>query len=238
MSDQATKSILLVDDDVRLCEMISDFLSNHGFIISVCHNGEEAIERIDRDAPDLVVLDLMLPGVDGLSVCREVRGRYQGQILMLTALDDSVDEIAGLETGADDYMSKPVSPRLLLARVRTLFRRQPSGAVLSDEVQEVEVISIDDLVVDKSNREVRLRSETVRMTSTEFDLLWILVSNAGQALSRDWLHEKMYRLDLTPSDRRIDLLVSRLRKKLGDDTNEPFYLKTVRGQGYLMGKGR
>lgn len=237
MSDQSTKSILIVDDDVRLCEMISDFLSKHEYRISSCHNGEAAIALIDSEAPDLVILDLMLPGVDGLSVCREVRTRFTGQILMLTALDDSVDEIAGLETGADDYMSKPVSPRLLLARVRTLFRRNPVGGAAADAAEQ-EVISIDKLVVDKSNREVVLDSEVLRMTSTEFDLLWILVSNAGKALSRDWLHEKMYRLDLTPSDRRIDLLVSRLRKKLGDDTANPFYLKTVRGQGYLMGKGR
>jgi len=236
MSDQSTKSILIVDDDVRLCEMISDFLAKHEYRISSCHNGEDAIALIDSDAPDLVILDLMLPGVDGLSVCREVRTRFTGQILMLTALDDSVDEIAGLETGADDYMSKPVSPRLLLARVRTLFRRNPIGAAAA--IEELEVITIDQLVVDKSNREVVLDSEVLRMTSTEFDLLWILVSNAGKALSRDWLHEKMYRLDLTPSDRRIDLLVSRLRKKLGDNTANPFYLKTVRGQGYLMGKGR
>lgn len=237
MNDPVAKSILIVDDDIRLCEMISDFLSNHGFKIDLCHNGEDAIALIDSSAPDLVILDLMLPGVDGLSVCREVRGRYQGQILMLTALDDSVDEIAGLETGADDYMSKPVSPRLLLAHIRTLFRRQPTNIASVDEKQQ-EVISIDDLVVDKSNREVRMHDKVVRMTSTEFDFLWLLVSHAGEALSRDWLHEKMYRLDLTPSDRRIDLLVSRLRKKLGDDTANPAYLKTVRGQGYLIGKGR
>lgn len=235
MSDIPTTKILVVDDDVKLCEMIASYLSNHDFVISVCHSGDEALELIRDTSPDLVILDLMLPGMDGLSVCREVRGEFKGAILMLTALDDSADEITGLEIGADDYLSKPVSPRLLLARVRSMLRR-PSGPI--NEPHPREAVTINELVVDKSNREVTLQLVPVRMTTTEFDLLWILASHAGSALSREFLHEKMYKLDLDPSDRRIDLLVSRLRKKLKDDTSTPVYIKTVRGQGYLMGTGK
>lgn len=237
MSELPAKRVLVVDDDIRLCEMISDYLSKHDYDISTCHDGETAIKMIESENPELVILDLMLPGVDGLSVCREVRATFTGQILMLTALDDPVDEITGLEIGADDYMSKPVSPRLLLARVRTLLRRVPETAETVHPTK-FDTVAIDDLNVDYANRDVQLNGTPVRMTSTEFDLLWLLVCNAGSPLSRELLHEKMYRLDLTPSDRRIDLLVSRLRKKLGDDPSNPHYLKTVRGKGYQMGKGK
>lgn len=235
MSDSSPPKILVVDDDVKLCEMIASYLSTHEFSITVCHSGDAALTLIRQFAPDLVILDLMLPGVDGLSVCREVRGDFGGRILMLTALDDTADEITGLEIGADDYLAKPVSPRLLLARVRTLLRR-PASAV--PDSSDRETVAINDLIVDISNREVSLKQQVIRMTTTEFDLLWILASNAGKPLSREYLHEQMYHLDLVPSDRRIDLLVSRLRKKLSDDTATPVYIKTVRGKGYQMGSGK
>lgn len=234
---ETASSILVVDDDMDLCSLITDYLSRHDFILDSCHTGSEAIDRIVNNKPDLVILDLMLPGVDGLAVCREVRGEYRGQILMLTALDDQADEIAGLEIGADDYLTKPVSPRLLLARVRTLMRRQIIAEIPRQESQE-SVVVLGELKVDRANREASLAGESLRMTTTEFDLLWLLASHAGEPLSREVLHQHMYRLELEPNDRRIDLLVSRLRKKLGDDTTQPQYLKTVRGKGYQMGTGQ
>jgi len=224
--------ILLVDDDIRLCTMISDYLSEQAYDVTVCHTGIAAIKLIGELNPDLVVLDLMLPGIDGLTVCREVRSSYSGKILMLTALEDTSEEITGLEIGADDYIIKPVKPRLLLARIRTLLRR---GASTQDATTEI--IKIEALTVDKSNREVSLSGNTIAMTTTEFDLLWLLASNAGDSVTRETLHESIFRLDLTPDDRRIDLLVSRIRKKIGDSSANPHYIKTVRGRGYLMGKG-
>ncbi len=234
---ETTPTILVVDDDVELCSLITNYLSNHDFQLTSCHTGVDAIERIVNEKPDLVILDLMLPGVDGLAVCREVRGEFRGQILMLTALDDQADEIAGLEIGADDYLTKPVSPRLLLARIRTLLRRRVTDEKTITTLEESTIV-LGELEVDQANREVRLAQKPLRMTTTEFDLLWMLASHAGEPLSREVLHQKMYRLELEPNDRRIDLLVSRLRKKLGDDTAQPHYLKTVRGKGYQMGTGR
>ncbi len=228
--------ILVVDDDPDLCRLITEYLSQHDFDISSCHSGSDAIERILQEQPTLVILDLMLPGVDGLGVCREVRSDYNGLILMLTALDDQADEIAGLEIGADDYLTKPVSPRLLLARIRTLLRRHGESTETTTAVDSP-LIVLGHLEIDQANREVRLADQVVPLTTTEFDFLWLLASHSGKPLSRETLHQNMYRLDLEPSDRRVDLLVSRLRKKLGDDTAQPHYIKTVRGRGYQMGTG-
>jgi two-component system response regulator RstA len=213
--------------------MISDYLATHGYQVDTCHRGDDAINVILETAPDLVVLDLMLPGTDGLSVCREVRSQYTGKILMLTALDDTVEEITGLETGADDYLTKPVSPRLLLARVRLQLRKPESAQLI-----EKESITLGSLTVDRENREVTCEGSAVRLTTTEFDLLWILATSAGKPISRESLHECMFRLEQTPEDRRIDLIISRIRKKLGDSSANPQYVKTIRGQGYLLGTGR
>lgn len=233
MTQSYTQSVLVVDDDQRLCAMISDYLTNHGYQVNTCYNGDDAIHLINEYSPDLVILDLMLPGTDGLSVCREVRASYRGKILMLTALDEVTEEITGLEIGADDYMTKPVSPRLLLARIRSLLRR----VELAGENSTQRVI-LGDLIVDSGNREVTLNDQPIRLTTAEFDLLWILAQQAGQSVQRDTLHETLFRLELTPDDRRIDLIVSRIRKKLGDNPVSPRYLKTVRGMGYLLGTGR
>lgn len=229
--------LLVVDDDVRLCEMIASYLSNYDYEVSSCHSGDVAIEQIQTTSPDLVILDLMLPGTDGLSVCRAVRSDYPGRILMLTALDDSADEIAGLETGADDYMAKPVSPRLLLARVRTLLRRTDSSAS-SESVIKEDKIALNDIAIDASSRSVTVHGSRVKLSTTEFDLLWLMAKESGTVLSREHLHACIYRLDLSPTDRRIDLLVSRLRRKLGDDSTDPQLLKTIRGKGYLLSPGQ
>ncbi len=229
--------LLVVDDDVRLCEMIASYLSNYEYEVSSCHSGDVAIELIRTTAPDLVILDLMLPGTDGLSVCRAVRNDYLGRILMLTALDDSADEIAGLETGADDYMAKPVSPRLLLARIRTLLRRT-DGATTSNSSSTDDKIALNDIAIDASSRSVTVQGSPIKLSTTEFDLLWLMAKESGTVLSREHLHASIYRLDLSPTDRRIDLLVSRLRRKLGDDSTDPQLLKTIRGKGYLLSPGQ
>ena len=222
--------ILLVDDDESLNRLVQQYLEGQGFRVSVVTDGIAAVQAIDQHAPDLVILDLMLPGQDGLSVCREVRPRYSGAILMLTALDDDIDEVAGLETGADDYLSKPVRPRVLLARIRALLRRGESS-VVSNSVDE---ITTAHLVINQSSRTLTVEDATVDVTDAEFALLWLLAEHKGQVLSRDDINKNLRGLEHDGYDRSIDLRVSRLRKKIGDDSKEPKIIKSVRGQGYLL----
>ncbi|MEM7256552.1 MAG: winged helix-turn-helix domain-containing protein, partial [Pseudomonadota bacterium] len=193
-------------------------------------DGHAAIDAIDNSSPDLVILDLMLPGQDGLSVCREVRPRYHGAILMLTALDDDIDEVAGLETGADDYLAKPVRPRVLLARIRALLRRG-EGKPTDTALQE---ISTSQLIINRSNRTVLVNQSAIDVTDAEFALLWLFAEHKGQVLSRDDINRNLRGLEHDGFDRSIDLRVSRLRKKIGDDPKEPQMIKSVRGKGYLL----
>lgn len=222
--------ILLVDDDESLSRLVRQYLQGQGFEVSVVEDGIAAIEAIDNTAPDLVILDLMLPGQDGLSVCREVRPRYQGAILMLTALDDDIDEVAGLETGADDYLAKPVRPRVLLARIRALLRRGESKSV---DGQQQEITTAQ-LTINRSNRTVLVNRTAVDVTDAEFALLWLFAEYKGQVLSRDDINRNLRGLEHDGFDRSIDLRVSRLRKKIGDDPKEPHIIKSVRGKGYLL----
>ncbi len=222
--------ILLVDDDVALTQLVGKYLRENGFDVTTVHDGTEAANAIRNDPPDLVVLDVMLPGADGLSVCREVRSHYQGPILMLTALSDDIDQVAGLELGADDYLAKPVRPRVLLARVRALLRR---ATIDSREVDDRR-IDAGPLTIDRSTRQAAVSGAQVDLTSAEFELLWILAQSRGRVVSRDALYEKTMRIPFDGVDRTIDLRVSRLRRKLGDDTQCPTIIKTVRGRGYLL----
>lgn len=236
VSTEKKPSVLIVDDDIQLCALINDYLTKAGFVVSECYDGSTAIPVILDKQPDILVLDVMLPSDDGLSVCRHIRQGYTGAILMLTAMDDVSDEIVGLEVGADDYVTKPVSPRLLLARIRNLLRRNLSAQNNSHH-NASERIQVDDLVIDQLNREVYFAGEHVRCTTAEFELLWLLASNAGKIISREDIYQQIYRYSASPEDRRIDLMVSRLRRKLNDSSSNPLYIKTIRGKGYLMSKG-
>jgi two-component system response regulator RstA len=173
----------------------------------------------------------MLPGMDGFQVCRHLRPGYQGPILILTARDDDLDQILGLELGADDYVTKPVKPRVLLARVRALLRRAQAPAPAQGGPTHVGLGSLE---VDASRREVTLDGRQVAITTVEFDLLWFLASRAGQVVSRQDLYQAIFHYDYDGLDRSIDVYVSRLRQKLGDDPTAPQFIKTVRGAGYLM----
>lgn len=222
--------ILIVEDDERLAELTSDYLSSNGSQVEVVNNGDDAIERILADSPDLVVLDLMLPGADGLTVCREVRSKgFHNPILMLTARTDDMDQILGLEMGADDYVPKPVKPRLLLARVRALLRR-----VEAEQEDSAARLEFGNLVIDNAAREVSLDGNTVDLTSAEYDLLWLLASNAGTVLSRETIFEKLRGIQYDGQDRSIDVRISRIRPKVGDDPDNPRRIKTVRSKGYLF----
>ena len=229
--------ILIVEDDERLAALTKDYLESNGLIVSVEGDGSRAIERIKSEQPDLVVLDLMLPGEDGLAVCRIVRPHYKGPILMLTARTEDLDQVLGLEMGADDYVAKPVRPRVLLARIRALLRRVGDGAEeLDEEVASSSRLTFGNLVVDSSMREAWLEGESIDLTSAEFDLLWLLASNAGTVLSREEIFTALRGIEYDGQDRSIDVRVSRIRPKVGDDPMHPRRIKTVRSKGYLFVK--
>jgi two-component system, OmpR family, response regulator RstA len=221
--------VMIVEDDERLATLTSDYLTANGLVVTVVSNGNEAIRRIPAEQPDLVVLDLMLPGADGLTVCREVRRHFRNPILMLTARTDDMDQILGLEMGADDYVAKPVKPRLLLARVRALLRR-----IEPDTDSPPSRLEFGNLVIDNSAREVILDGQSVEMTSAEYDLLWLLASHAGTVLSRETIFERLRGIQYDGQDRSIDVRISRIRPKVGDDPDNPRRIKTVRSKGYLF----
>lgn len=223
--------ILIVDDDEDLAEMIRSFLSSNGYDVRVVGDGTEAVGLIEADPPRLIVLDLMLPGTDGLSVCRQVRQQYTGPILMLTALADDIDEVSGLEVGADDYLAKPVRPRVLLARIRALLRRADATA---EPPTAPRCIEAGPLSIDRGAREVRSHGNLVDLTAAEFELLWLLALESGHVVSRESLHDKTLHTAYDGLDRTIDLRISRLRRKIGDDSKQPRLIKTVRGRGYLL----
>ena len=222
-------SVLLVEDDRELAEIVRDYLIENGFSVSIELQGDLAVGRILQERPDLVVLDVNLPGMDGFTVCKSVRDQYQGAILMLTARIEEIDEVLGLEFGADDYLTKPVRPRVLLARLRTHLRKSPAvNAELED------CISVGGLSVYPSRRHVELRAVPVELTSAEFDLLHFLAQRAGKVVSRAELYESLAGETYDPQDRSIDLRISRLRRKLGDNQSNPTRIKSVRGTGYLL----
>ncbi len=231
--------ILLVEDDFKLASLVKEYLESNHFRVEVESNGERAVARILRDQPDLVILDLMLPGLDGLSVCRRVREHFSNPILVLTARVDEVDEIVGLEVGADDYMAKPVRPRLLLARVHTLLRRhdrqreaQSNDGPLPENPSGV--CRTDRLVVDLSRREVTLDGALIDLSTAEFDLLTYFAQRPGVVLTREQISRDLRGIEWDGLDRTIDIRVARLRRKLGDDGKAPQLIKSVRGTGYLL----
>lgn len=224
--------ILIVEDDQRLAELTQDYLESNGLAVSIESHGGKAVERVLAERPDLVVLDLMLPGEDGLSICKRLRPDYDGPILMLTARTDDMDQVQGLEMGADDYVCKPVRPRVLLARVRALLRRsEPAEAV---PVAAGKRLTFGKLVIDNAMREAWLDEQTIELTSAEFDLLWLLAANAGRILSREEIFNSLRGIEYDGQDRSIDVRISRIRPKIGDDPMHPRLIKTVRSKGYLF----
>ena len=182
--------------------------------------------------PDLVILDLMLPGLDGFTVCQQIRPTFAGPILILTAREDDMDQVAGLEMGADDYVKKPIEPRVLLARIRALLRRFPIGQTTVYENSSSRCFGR--LSICRQSRNVLLEGIEVELTSNEFDLLWILADAAGTILNREYLFKTLRGIEYDGLDRTIDVNISRLRKKLGDSSSHPFRIKTVWGKGYLF----
>lgn len=226
--------ILLVEDDERLAGLTAEYLSRNDFAVSVEGRGDTAEQRIIAEQPDLVILDIMLPGKDGFEVCRAVRPAYRGVILMLTARDEDFDQILGLEMGADDYIAKPVQPRVLLARIKALLRRMPGSGEPAAGSADEKVFG--QFRISQATRTASLGGQAIDLTTAEFDLLWLLASHAGNVLSRDDLLQELRGIGFDGLDRSIDARISRLRKKLNDDPDNPTRIKTVRGKGYLFSK--
>jgi DNA-binding response OmpR family regulator len=220
---------MLVEDDGQLASLLTEYLSGHAMDIHHFASGSEALNSVREVEPDLVVLDLMLPDMDGLDVCRELRREWDGQILMLTAMKDDADVVAGLETGADDYVGKPVSPRVLLARIRALLRRSTASGRAS-------VIRVGGLEVRPEARRASFRGSGMELTTTEFDLLEILAERAGRVQERALLVRELRGIDFTSIDRSVDVIVSRLRRKLEAAGASRGLIRTVRGIGYMMAR--
>lgn len=228
-NDVGTVHALLVEDDQRLANLLKEFLQENSMIVDVVSDGIRGLEEALRHRYDVVLLDLMLPGKSGIEICRELRRRSDVPIIMLTARGEEADRILGLETGADDYIPKPFSPRELLARVRALLRRARGQAG-----PPTQVLRIGNLTVEPSSRIATQDERILPLTSYEFSLLYALAEQAGKVMSREQLMERAGNNPEDAFDRSIDVHISRLRNKLGDSPKEPRLIKTVRGLGYVL----
>lgn len=218
---------LLVDDDARLAELLRGYLAPHDVALAHAADGARGLAALEQGAVDIVLLDVMMPGLDGLDVLRRIRTKSAVPVLMLTAKGDETDRVVGLELGADDYLAKPVSPRELLARIRAILRRTAPR-------EADERIVVGDLKVVPASRTASVAGRPVALTALEFDLLLALARRAGRVIARDALWELAGRGDTVVGDRTVDVHVSRLRAKLGDDAKDPRRLRTVRGSGYVL----
>ena len=223
--------LLIADDDIELCQLLSDYLSQEGFVIDSVHNGQDAIIRATTESYDLLILDVMMPLKNGFEALREIRQTTQLPVVMLTAKGEKIDRIVGLEMGADDYLAKPCDPRELVARIRAVTRRT---SLLNQNKQSHAsyTVSIDNVYLDKSNRQVELNGIGIELTSTEFDLLKLLMENAGSLVTREMISRVCLGKKLQAFDRSIDMHLSNIRKKLGDLANGKTRIKTIRGNGY------
>jgi len=223
--------ILLVEDDQRLADLTAEYFRQNDLTVAVEARGDRAIARFRSEQPRIVLLDLMLPGVDGLTVCRELRELFDGPILIFTARDSDIDQVIGLEAGADDYVAKPVDPMVLLARTRALLRRVEDSGNRQTPVGE---IALGQLKISEAAQEVWLDGQNIELTTQEFELLQLLARHAGKILSREEIFHQLRGIDYDGLDRSIDGRISKLRRKLGDSATKPTRIKTVWGKGYLV----
>jgi DNA-binding response OmpR family regulator len=225
--------ILVIDDDVELCSLVSEYLKPEGFQVDVVHDGKVGLTRALAGEHLLIVLDVMLPGLNGFDVLRKIRDSSRIPVLLLTARGEDVDRIVGLEIGADDYLPKPFNPRELVARIRAILRRSRK----SSEQDVPEIIRVGDVELDPATRTVLHHGKPVELTSVEFELLQALLREAGRVVTREALVDQVLGRKFSPFDRSIDMHVSKVRKKLGDSDDED-HIKTVRGAGYIFALAR
>jgi two-component system phosphate regulon response regulator OmpR len=229
--DPGTKTlVLVVDDDASLRELLQDYLQREGFEVRGVGDGKEMFEWLDDHEPDIIILDLMLPGDDGLTLAREIRQKAQIPIIMLSARGEEIDRIIGLEVGADDYLSKPFNPRELLARIRAVLRRPATSVAEADS----EKLSFGPYRLELASRRLSRDGESVSLTGSEFDLLRIFAEHPNRVLDRDRLLDLLKGYERNPFDRSIDVQVARLRAKIEPDKKEPRYIRTVWGRGYIF----
>ena len=228
----AGNRILLVEDDTGLASLIAAYLAKHDIEVISETRGDRALQRILQEQPQLVVLDVMLPGKDGFEICRELRAQgNETPVVMLTAREEDFDQVLGLELGADDYLAKPVQPRVLLAHIKAILRRMGNAERAHADRG---VLQFGTLCIHQVAREVTLSGRNVELTTAEFDLLWLLASNAGKVLKRNEIIKALRGLDYDGTDRSIDARISRLRRKLDDDVESSSRIKTIRPQGYMF----
>jgi DNA-binding response OmpR family regulator len=221
--------VLCIDDDTRLFELLASFMEPNGVGLVHAPDGRQGLAALEGGVFDAVLLDVMMPGIDGLEVCKRIRQKSRVPVIMLTAKGDETDRVVGLELGADDYVPKPFSPRELLARLRAVLRRaSPETAAPT--------LVVRDIVIDVAARAVRVAGAAVELTGIEFDILLTLAQRPGRVVPRDTLLAQAGRDDVTVGDRTVDVHVSHLRRKLGDDPRAPRLIKTVRGVGYVLAK--
>jgi len=223
------KKILLVEDDEKLAQLVKQYLTQSGFEVKIEMRGDLAIATIGQYQPDILILDINLPGKDGLSICKEIRPTFEQPILMLTARNEDFDQVLGLEFGADDYVIKPAEPRVLLARIKALLRRTQT-----QKIEKITELLFGQLRINLASRDVFYNDDKVILSSHEFELLQIIAGQAGTILSRDYLFKNLYNREYDGLDRTMDVRISQLRRKLGDNAEEPFRIKTVWGKGYLF----
>ncbi|MBN2104512.1 response regulator transcription factor [bacterium] len=216
--------ILVIDDDEKLNILLKDYLSDFGYQVSTVTHPSEGIRIVRDRPPDLVILDIMLPDMDGFEVCREIRKTSTVPVVMLTARGDVTDRVVGLEIGADDYLPKPFEPRELVARIQSVLRRLSKPGV--------SVIRFSGLEVDIEKQSVKLSDEKIHLTTMEFELLRLFMENPGKVFSRDQIMDVLRGMDCSVFDRSVDMLISRLRQKLNDDLKDPKWILTIRGTGY------
>lgn len=224
-------SLFIVEDDPKLRQMLKEYFASNDFTVTCFEDSEGVVTAAVTQQPDLIILDLMLPGDDGLTICRQIRNDYSGKVLMLTASDDDFDHVAALEIGADDFVNKPIKPRVLLARIRMLLRRQTLEG--ENEVKSKHIV-FGQLKLNPQRKICELAGEEVTMTDSEFDLLWILASSPDEVLSREALTFALRGIEYDGLDRTVDNKIVNLRKKLGDNSAAPKRIITVRGKGYLF----
>ena len=225
--------VLVVDDEVPLATVVASYLDREGFTVDLAHTGPEAVDQARALRPDLIVLDLMLPGFDGVEACRQIRTFTDAYIIMLTARDDETDKVIALSVGADDYIVKPFSPRELIARTKAMLRRPRTPT----EPEPAPVLTVGGLVVDPDARTVTVDGDAVDLTRTEFDILATLAARPRSAFTRRQLIESVWGGEWYGDEHVVDVHVGHLRRKLNDDANDPHYVRTVRGVGYGMGPG-
>lgn len=231
MVEQQTH-ILVVEDDTEICRLLRLFLETEGFKISFCHHGIEAVEKIRQLQPDMVILDIMLPGQDGVQVCKQAREFYSGPVLMLTACEDDISELTAFKVGADDYVRKPIKPEVLLMRLQAILRRSQAPTI-----ENQESITCDELSINPNRREVLLDQQLVDLHSSEIDLVILLARSQGKAVSRDECFRALRGFDYDGIDRSLDMRISSLRKKIKDQQSPHRFIKTVRGTGYMLASG-